>query len=141
MVTSAPCKVILAGSRALGSVICCLNLGPPPDFLTLWRRMLHLQCYALGTAKTTWGVALMPSELQLGPDLHLIYDAPAVTFHLFGSSQCLVNLMTHWKHWEALKTSNAWALVLESLVQLIWACSVKYRYLNVQLRLRTAGLK
>lgn len=88
-----------------------------------------------------WGVALMLSELHLGPGLHLIYDALAVTFHPFGSSQCLVNLTTHWKHWGALKTSNAWGPALAILVQLIWARTVKSRYFNVQLRLRTAGLK
>ena len=48
----------------------------------------------------------MLSELHLGPDIHLLYDAPAVTFHPFDSSQRLVSLTAHWKPWGVLKTSN-----------------------------------
>lgn len=66
-------------------------------------------------------------ELQLKPHRHLIYDAPAVTFHPFGSSQWLGCLTAHWKHWGVLKTSNAWVSALEILIQLIWAENVKSR--------------
>ena len=41
-------------------------------------------------------VALTTFELQLGPCLHLIYDAPAVTFHPFGSRPWLVNMSAYW---------------------------------------------
>lgn len=50
------------------------------------------------------GVALTIFELQLGPCLHLISDAPA--FHPFGLS-VVGRLDCTLEHWEVLKTNNA----------------------------------
>lgn len=73
------------------------------------------------------GVALMISQLCLGPCLQRIYDVPTVTFHPFGSSQWLVNLAAHWKPHGVLETSNAWVPAPEMLIHLLWAGSTKGR--------------